>query len=59
MGNDVEGKLITIDARRRVSLMKVGNPEHRFYMATVDDDGTITLTPVHVVPARTLDGDHG
>ena len=43
-------KLIELDSRRRGSLSKVGRPEDRVYIATVDDAGVITLTPAQVVP---------
>lgn len=44
-------KVIKLDARRRVSLAKFGNPEHTRYLANVWADGTIVLSPADVPPA--------
>lgn len=44
---------VQLDSRRRVSLAKFGNPEHTRYIATVDEDGSITLVPAVIVPYRT------
>lgn len=43
-------RVIEMDARRRCSLAKVGNPDDRVYIVTVDDAGVITMTPANVVP---------
>lgn len=43
-------KIITLDARRRASLAKIGRPEHTRYIVDVQDDGTMILTPAVVVP---------
>jgi hypothetical protein len=44
---------LEVDARKRVSLGKLA--AHRWYLAAVDDDGTITLTPAVVMPAVPAD----
>ena len=36
---------ITLDARRRTSLAKIGNKEHRKYLVQEQPDGTLTLIP--------------
>ena len=36
---------ISLDARRRTSLAKVGNKEHRRYLVQEQPDGTLTLIP--------------
>jgi hypothetical protein len=41
--------LIELDDRRRVSLGKLGRPEHRRYLAAQHPDGTIVLTPAAVI----------
>jgi len=37
------------DTRSRVSLKRLGVPEHRQYLAHVEDDGTIVLIPAVVM----------
>lgn len=41
--------LVELDDRRRMSLGKVGKPEHRRYLAVEHPDGTIVLTPAVVM----------
>ena len=41
--------LIELDDRRRVSLGRVGRPEHRRYIAHAEPDGTIVLVPAVVM----------
>jgi hypothetical protein len=41
--------LVELDERRRVSLGKVGRPEHRRYLAHEEAGGVIVLVPVRVV----------
>jgi hypothetical protein len=41
--------LIELDDRRRVSLGRLGRPEHRRYFATEESDGTIVLIPAVVM----------
>jgi hypothetical protein len=45
----MEDQLIELDDRRRVSLGKLGRPEHRRYLAIEQPDGTIVLTPAVVM----------
>lgn len=45
----MEDQLIELDDRRRVSLGKLGRPEHRRYLATEHPDGTIIFTPAVVM----------
>jgi hypothetical protein len=42
--------LIELDARGRASLARLGRPEHRRYLARIEADGTIILTPATVIP---------
>lgn len=42
--------LIELDDRRRVSLGKIGRPEHRHYLAHEEPDGTLVFVPAAVVP---------
>ena len=45
----VDGKkVVTLDSRRRVSLLRVGRKEDTLYEATVDGNGVITLRPVFI-----------
>jgi hypothetical protein len=46
--------LIELDNRRRAGLRTVARPEHSRYLASVADDGTITLTPAVVVSEMEL-----
>jgi hypothetical protein len=41
--------LIELDDRRRVSLGKVGRPEHRRYLVHEESDGTLILHPAVVM----------
>ena len=43
--------LLETDSRGRVSLGRLGDTQDR-YLATIDDDGTIVLTPAVVMPAH-------
>ena len=45
----VDEVVLELDGRRRVSLGRVGRPEHRRYLATEEPDGTIVLTPAVVM----------
>jgi hypothetical protein len=47
-------ELLELDDRRRVSLGKIGKPEHRRYLVTEEPDGTIILTPAAVVSEHEL-----
>lgn len=42
--------LVELDERRRLSLGKVGRPEHRRYLAHEEPNGTIVLVPAVVMP---------
>lgn len=42
--------LIEVDERRRLSLGKIGRPEHRRYLAHEEPNGTLVLVPAVVVP---------
>jgi len=42
--------LIELDERRRVSFGKIGQPDHRRYLAHEESDGTLVLVPAVVVP---------
>lgn len=44
--------LVELDARRRVALGKLGNPEHTRYLVTEHPDGTLMLTPAVVMTAH-------
>jgi hypothetical protein len=44
-----------VDARRRISLTGVGDPEHRYYLASCDDSGVIVLTPAVILPAADVE----
>ncbi|MBU1225798.1 MAG: hypothetical protein KJ698_01120 [Actinobacteria bacterium] len=46
-----EAVLVELDQRRRVSLGKIGHEGHRRYLASVESDGTIVLTPAVVMTA--------
>lgn len=43
--------LLEVDDRRRVTLGKLGKPEHRRYLAAEEPDGTIILSPAVVMSA--------
>lgn len=45
----MEDVLVELDERRRLSLGKMGKPEHRRYLAAEQPDGTIILTPAVVM----------
>jgi len=42
-------QLVELDDRRRVSLGKVGRPEHTRYIVEEEPDGTLVLTPAVVM----------
>jgi hypothetical protein len=42
------------DGRRRISLGRVGNPEHHRYEVYENDHGELLLVPVVSIPAREL-----
>ncbi len=44
-------QIVEVDSRRRISLGRLGRAEHTRYLAQVEDDGTIVLTPAVVVSA--------
>jgi hypothetical protein len=46
--------MLELDERRRVSLGKIGKPEHRRYLVTEQPDGTIILTPAAVIAEHEL-----
>jgi hypothetical protein len=48
-------KVITLDARRRVSLAKVGRKQDRLYIVDERADGSIALIPARVTPANQND----
>jgi hypothetical protein len=48
----VSDRIVELDSRRRLSLGKIGNPEHTHYYVAVADDGTITLTPAVIMSAQ-------
>lgn len=41
--------VLELDERRRVSLGRIGRPEHRRYLAHEEPDGTIVFTPAVVI----------
>jgi hypothetical protein len=41
--------LIELDSRRRATLGSLAHPDHRRYIGSVAEDGTITLTPAVVM----------
>jgi hypothetical protein len=49
MSNERSPSLLEVDARRRVSLGALA--EHDRYLASLEEDGTIVLTPAVVMPA--------
>ncbi len=49
-GSVVADVLIELDERRRVSLGRLGRPEHRRYLAHEEPDGTLVLVPAVVMP---------
>jgi hypothetical protein len=48
MATDSEPKprLVELDPRRRVALGKVARPQDKLFLASVEPDGVIILTPV-------------
>lgn len=42
--------ILEVDNRRRVSLGRIGHPEHTRYLAHEEPDGSIVLEPVAVMP---------
>lgn len=58
--SSVQGTLLISDARGRVSLALLAKPDgepigagRREWLAVVDPNGVVTLTPAQVVPATT------
>lgn len=51
--NDQKRVLVELDPRRRVALGKVARPQDKRFLATIDRNGVITLTPVTL---RLVDG---
>ncbi len=45
-------QLVELDARRRVALGRLGNPEHTRYLVTEHPDGSLVLTPAVVMTAH-------
>ena len=45
-------QLVELDSRRRISLGRLGRPEHRRYLVTEEPDGTLVLTPAVVMTAH-------
>jgi len=45
-------QLVELDARRRVALGRLGNPEHSRYLVTEHPDGALTFTPAVVMSAH-------
>lgn len=45
---------VDVDPRRRVSLGKAGNPNHKRYRIDEDEMGVLTLTPVISVPITAI-----
>ena len=41
--------LVELDGRRRVSLGKVGRPEHTRYLVSEEPDGSLLFTPAVVI----------
>ncbi len=52
MGNMAEPVLIELDDRRRCSLGRIGNKDHRYYLVTEEPDGTLIWKPAVVMPAE-------
>ena len=44
--------LVELDVRRRVTLGRLGNPEHNRYLVTEYADGTLVFTPAVVMTAH-------
>ncbi len=44
--------LVELDSRRRITLGRLGNPEHERYLVHEESDGTLVLTPAVVMPAH-------
>jgi hypothetical protein len=51
MAATMNEQIVEVDSRRRISLGRIGRSEHTRYLAHVEDDGTIVLTPAVVVSA--------
>ena len=45
---------VEVDPRRRISLGKAGNRDHKRYRIEEDDLGVLTLTPVVSVPVTVI-----
>jgi hypothetical protein len=46
-----DGVLVSADPRSRVSLARLGVDGGQIYRATLEEDGTIRLEPMKLVPA--------
>lgn len=44
--------LVELDSRRRITLGRLGNPEHDRYLIHEEPDGTLVLTPAVVMSAH-------
>ena len=44
--------LVELDSRRRITLGRLGNPEHERYLVHEEPDGTLVLTPAVVMSAH-------
>ena len=49
MVDGMSDQLVELDDRRRVSLGKIGRPEHTRYIVEEEPDGTLVLTPAVVM----------
>ena len=49
MVDGMSDRLVELDDRRRVSLGKIGRPEHTRYIVEEEPDGTLVLTPAVVM----------
>lgn len=47
----VDGVLVRTDPRSRVSLARLGVDAGQIFQASVEDDGTVRLVPILIVPA--------
>lgn len=44
--------LVELDSRRRITLGRLGKPEHDRYLVNEEPDGTLVLTPAVVMSAH-------
>lgn len=47
--SSVADELVELDARRRLSLGRIGRPEHTRYLVDEEPDGTLVFTPAVVM----------